>query len=448
MTTSFTALPQVSAIHLLMNRSVAKALFDVGARLRNPSLPEEYRRLKESEFLPLSQLREIQLTRLNALLSHAQSTSAFYRARFQELDLRGQNLRSLDDIRIVPVVDKASLIANNVAIHSSKRTKYFVAETSGTSGVALEFRKSERWDSINRAHLMRAYSWYGVQPWDRNGYLWGYNISPRHHRKVKVLDTLQNRFRLFRYDEAEVTEFARRLTQARFVGGYSSMIYETAKIINRLGLRVEGLALVKGTSEMILDVYQKEAQAAFGRRITSEYGAAEAGLIAFECPSGSMHINIEDVLLEVDQDGTAIVTNLASDSFPVIRYRLGDSVVLANEPCACGRAHPVLKEIAGRRGHSIVGWRARYPALTFYYVFKNLAITKGILLNYKATQAEVGRCTLTIEGQKAAIIEKEVRAEMYRYFADDLDYTIDYVDRFPAGLKKAQYFESLISEGH
>ncbi len=430
-----------------MNPFVAKTLFHIGTSLRNPSLPEEYRRLKESEFIPLSQLQEIQLNRLKALVSHAQRSSPFYRARFRELDLNAEDLRSIEDLQRVPVIDKATLIANNATIHTSGLGRHFVAETSGTSGVALEFKKSERWDSINRAHLMRAYSWYGVQPWDRNGYLWGYNIAPRDHRKVKLLDALQNRFRLFRYQEAEVTAFARRLTRARFVGGYSSMIYETAKIINRLGLRVEGLALVKGTSEMILDVYQQEAQAAFGRKITSEYGAAEAGLIAFECPLGSMHVNIEDVILEVDDEGAAIVTNLASDSFPIIRYRLGDSVAIGSTVCDCGRSHPVIKEIAGRRGHSVIGWTSRYPALTFYYVFKNLAITKGILLNYKATQHEVGRCTLTIEGSEDTNVEKAVREEMRKYFSDDLDYTICYVDRFPTGMKKAQYFESLVNEG-
>jgi hypothetical protein len=36
---------------------------------------------------------------------------------------------------------------------------------------------------------------------------------------------------------------------------------------------------------------------------------------------------------------------------------------------------------------------------------------------------------------------------MRKYFSDDLDYTICYVDRFPTGMKKAQYFESLVNEG-
>jgi phenylacetate-CoA ligase len=160
-----------------------------------------------------------------------------------------------------------------------------------------------------------------------------------------------------------------------------------------------------------------------------------------------MHVNIEDVILEVDDEGAAIVTNLASDSFPIIRYRLGDSVAIGSTVCDCGRSHPVIKEIAGRRGHSVIGWTSRYPALTFYYVFKNLAITKGILLNYKATQHEVGRCTLTIEGSEDTNVEKAVREEMRKYFSDDLDYTICYVDRFPTGMKKAQYFESLVNEG-
>ena len=34
-------------------------------------------------------------------------------------------------------------------------------------------------------------------PWDRNGYLWGYNIDRKKTLKTKILDRLCNRFRMF-----------------------------------------------------------------------------------------------------------------------------------------------------------------------------------------------------------------------------------------------------------
>ena len=426
-----------------MLASLAKLFFHAGARMRNPSLTAEYRRVKESEWFSRTRLEALQLERTARFLEFAERHSPYHRRVFGAHGFSAARFSSLEDLRRLPVLTKQILIGENAAIHTVTRfPKLFLAETSGTSGSALEFRKNERWDSTNRAHLMRAYDWYGVKPWDRNGYLWGYDIAPERARRVRAVDALQNRFRLFRYDPASIRSFALKLRSAHFISGYSSMIYETAKLINALGLEPPKLQMVKGTSEMILDVYQAEAERAFGRRIVSEYGAAEAGLIAFECPRGRMHINVEDVVVEVDDEGEILVTNLASHSFPIIRYRLGDSVRLSDELCPCGRQHPVVREIMGRRGASVVGRTGRYPALTFYYVFKNLALRHGILLNYKAVQEEQGTATLTIEGTGSRVHEPLVRGELEKYFGDDVSFELRYVDAIERSMAKAQYFES------
>lgn len=428
-----------------MHERTAGNLYRAAARLRNPSLWKEYERLKSTEHLSLPALQQIQLERTRRLLEFAEMHSPYYREQFHASGFSARRFETLDDLRQLPLTSKSDLVSENSRIQSSfKFDRLLTAETSGTSGVALEFRRSERWDSINRAHVLRAYDWYDVRPWDRNGYLWGYDIAPSRARKVRLLDSLQNRFRLFRYDGESIASFAKKLHSAVFLSGYSSMVYEVAKAMNERGFEAPRLRMVKGTSEMILDVYQAEAMEAFGRKIVSEYGAAEAGLIAFECPAGSMHINIEDVVLETAGDGSAIVTNLASDSFPIIRYQLGDVITLGNAPCPCGRAHPVLKEVVGRRGGSVVGINGRYPALTFYYVFKNIAINNGILLNYRVIQEEPGLCTIMIEHRHSAPHEPLVREQLKKYFVDDVAFDIRYVSEFPRGGRKAQYFESHI----
>jgi len=65
--------------------------------------------------------------------------------------------------------------------------------------------------------------------------------------------------------------------------GYSSLIYEVAKMINKnRELKNDiRLSLIKGTSEKIYEIYQNEVLEAFGKRIVSEYGSAEGGIIAF-----------------------------------------------------------------------------------------------------------------------------------------------------------------------
>lgn len=425
-----------------MHSEAAGLLFRLGARSRNPSLFKEYDRVKASEWASADQLKQLQLERAVEFLSFAGENSRFYQRTFAEAGFRPRNLASLEELACLEPVDKSTLIARNREIHTDHDFPGFVAETSGTTGSALEFFKSESWDSTNRAHLMRAYDWYGVKPWERSGYLWGYNVDPRRAYRVRLLDALQNRFRMFTYDARSVRKFAAKLRTATYVAGYSSMIYEVARLVRDMNLERPPLRLVKGTSEMILDAYQAASMEAFGRKITSEYGAAEAGLIAFECPSGSMHINMEDVIVEIEEDGGILVTNLVSHSFPIIRYRLGDVVSLSSAACNCGRAHPIISDIAGRKGATVVGRTGSYPALTFYYVFKNLALVSSVLLNYKAVQSVRGAVTLFIEGRDSRQHEAAVRSEMHKYFGNDVDVEYRFVDAFDRKRAKTQYFET------
>lgn len=404
-------------------------LYLAGVKYRNPSLFRHFDFLTgNSESWAFEQLKEYQFSKCKDLLIFASLYSPYWKRVFGEIDFEPTKMTSLEDIKCIPIIDKSILLKYNKEIHTDyKFNKLFFSETSGTSGQVLKFYRNEEWDSCNRAAMFRGYHWYGVKPWDRNGYFWGYNINPKKKFMTSLLDELQNRFRLFSYDEESIKEFVHKLERAKFLTGYSSMIYEVAKIVNQMGLNNRfNLKMIKGTSEKIYDSYQDEVKKAFGQKIISEYGSAESGLIAFECPEGGhMHINMENVILE-EVNGEAVVTNLLSRSFPIIRYKLGDYIKLAPESfkCKCGRAHPVLLDVLGRVGKKVIGYKSIYPSLTFYYVFKNLTLEKGISLNYQAVQNEKGGVLLKIEQNEKEEISVLLKKELTKYFHDDINFEI------------------------
>jgi len=429
-----------------MDSKLARIIFENAARIRNPSLWSNYEALKQTEWASKRELEELQFKNCQTFLSYTKQNSDYYARVFRHIDFDPKKIQDISEIEIIPEIDKEILITHNREIHANDSSlKSFIAETSGTSGAALSFKRNEQWDSLNRATMLRSYDWYDVKPWDKNGYLWGYNIAKSKALKVKLVDALQNRFRLFSYSTEEIEGFAKRLTNASFLSGYSSMIYQVAKVINQNDFQRPKLKMVKGTSEMILDVYQKECINAFGSKMISEYGAAESGLIAFECPYGNMHINIENLHINTNSKGEAIVTNFASYSFPVIRYNLGDSIILDRKLCDCGRSHPVLKDIQGRRGTTVIGHSKDFPALTFYYVFKNLALEKNLLMNYKAIQEQKGHVVIYIEGITNRQHESLIRLQLERYFGGELSFDIEYMTQFEPIRKKQQYFESKIN---
>ena len=423
-----------------------KYLYLAGVYLRNKKIYDAYNFLLKSQKWDIDSLREYQLKKLKELILHAYTNCEFYRNKFDEKGLDPQDVQSLEDLRRIPATTKEDLLsnANKIQIRNYPE-KLFYSETSGSSGRPLVFYRNADWDAWHRASVYRGYSWYGVKPWEKNGYFWGFNLGFKRRAKVRFLDYLQNRFRLFSYNEQEIDKFITKLQRASYLEGYSSMIYEVAKKINQKKIKPEfNLKMVKGTSEKIFDKYHDEAQKAFGKKVISEYGAAEAGIIAFECPCGNMHINMETVIVE-EENQEIIVTNLVSKSFPIIRYKLGDYVEIDREmKCQCGMQHHVIKEIYGRVGKVIYGFRGEYPSLTLYYVFKNLAMENKLILNYQALQMRKGHLLISVESRLKGYERTMLLRELYKYFADDLELNIvDNVSLKSSNSKKADFVSKL-----
>ena len=424
-----------------------KYLYELGLAIRNNNIYHHYDFLQESQTWTIEQLHAHQLNWLKILVKSAYDNCEYYRDKYDGLDVKPNDITCLDDLKKIPIITKEELLNSSKKIQNNKGSdKLFYSETSGSTGKPLVFYRSKDWDAWHRASIFRGYSWYGVEPWERNGYLWGFNIALTKRIKTRFLDWLQNRFRLFSYKDAEINIFARRLYDVSFLSGYSSMIYEVAKRINRdtNKRRQYHLKMVKGTSEKIFDVYQPEVERAFGKKMISEYGSAEGGIIAFECPKGNMHINMETVIVE-EEDGEIIVTNLVSSSFPIIRYKLGDYISIDKDTkCACGMQHYIIKDILGRVGKVIYGIKDQYPSLTLYYVFKNLAMVHNVVLNYQAIQSNKGSLKVNIENSLDLKIRGLLNKEFYKYFMDDLTVEIkDGVDLKITTRKRTDFISEL-----
>ena len=103
---------------------------------------------------------------------------------------------------------------------------------------------------------------------------------------------------------------------------------------------------------------------AFGCRLSNNYGASEFYAMAWECAEGCLHLNHDWLILEpVDRQlrpvasgeasHSVLLTNLANRTQPLLRCKLGDSVRLLGEGCACGSGFPAI-EVQGRADHTLV----------------------------------------------------------------------------------------------
>ncbi|MBC1457752.1 phenylacetate--CoA ligase family protein [Listeria newyorkensis] len=401
-------------------------IYKQGVKRRNPLLPTAEHFLQQSDQWSRAQLEVYQLEKLQELVYWAYQNSPYYQRLFDKVGIHPTDIKCLEDLKEIPPITKEILLEENEMIHATSGfDRLIFSETSGSTGTPLIFHRNLEWDARHRAAIHRGYDWYDIKPWHRNGYFWGYNLDIKKHWKLKLMDRLVNRFRIFSYETNEINTFIKKLERADYLEGYSSMIYHIAQKIEREKLPIQtNLKMIKGTSEKIFDSYQSTVEKIFGRKIISEYGSAETGIIAFECPEGSMHMTMENVIVEVI-DGEIFVTNLFSKSFPIIRYALGDYVELDTETkCGCGREHTIVKSIMGRVGKEVYGKKETYPSLIFYYIFKNMVVDGGEAIGYQVLQHEKGHLEFRVEAYLSESMRGRLKAEIVKYFSMDMTYEI------------------------
>ncbi len=421
-----------------------KIIYKIGEKWHNPMIRLAFKELRQTDFSSFETLQSLQLERLKKLLHHAKTYSPFYKDRLNAIDI---DTMTLEDLNSLPTLSKSDLYDSTETISNNPHHKKLIkSETSGSTGNALIFYRSLEWDAYHRAAQYRGYSWYGINPWDRNIYFWGFNPNWMRLIKIRFIDFLMNRYRIFSFNEAELEKVVRYIKQARYIEGYSSAVFTLTQYLKKTNRHYSNIKLVKGTSEKIYDTYHDTVKQVFDLKMSSEYGAAEAGIIAFECPQGNMHITMENVIVEVVDD-KIIVTNLHSFSFPIIRYELGDYVVMGDGyQCSCGRKHTVIREVTGRIGKKILGLISSYPTLTLYYVFKNIALEYGIQLAYFGIQREKGKLQYEIirSDFDEIQVEEYILKESFKYFGSDINASIVFIDEVEKKNKKTKDFESFI----
>ncbi len=334
---------------------------------------------REVETLDRERLRRLQADKLGALLRELDGRNAFYTAGLAEAGVAVEDVRSLDDLGLIPFTTKAALLraqeeaggwSTNATYPESAYTRFH--QTSGTTGVPLRvFDTAESWEWWSRcwAFVLAA---AGIGSGDRLmlpfsfGPFIGFWATVGAAEKLGVLmipgggrGSLE---RLHLMRELGVTAmcctptYALRLAEVAREEGF-----DLAEIPMRVTLHAgEPGANVPATKARI--------EAAWGARCYDHVGASEVGAHSFECEAqpGGTHFNDSEFIAEVvdpesgdpvpaGEQGELVITTLGRSCFPVIRYRTGDVVRVDTSPCACGRTFTLFEGgVIGRADDLVV----------------------------------------------------------------------------------------------
>jgi phenylacetate-CoA ligase len=184
-------------------------------------------------------------------------------------------------------------------------------------------------------------------------FFWGWNdriaAMPRLEFVARQYARRMYQFDPFRSGERELEGWWRtwRWLRPRVALGYASTIARYARHLAEHGHRPPPLRGVFTTAEKLFPEQRALIEEVFRCRVFDCYGSSEVQNIATECPRGSMHINADFAVVEIDSTDEAapaplLVTSLKNYAMPFLRYRNEDCGTLGAGTCACGRGFPLM----------------------------------------------------------------------------------------------------------
>jgi phenylacetate-CoA ligase len=317
------------------------------------------------ETLPMERLRNLQLKKFKRALHWAYDNSPFYRRLYKEAGLEPDDIKTHEDIRRVPKVEKSMFrevqtkepfpYGDILSVPLKDVTTF--RQTSGTTGTPVYHADSWQdmeWYSETWAYVLYA---QGYRETDRVFIPFGYNIFVAfwgaHFAAEKigcevvpggVLDT---QARILKMKELRCTAF---MATPTYVLGMADAAARKLGIDVAKELSIQKITCA-GEPGACIPTTKRRIEEAWGAKVYDHIGATESGAWSYECTEqpGGLHVNEAFFLVEIEdletgeitddpkKPGKMIITALDRSAKPCIRFDSKDVIRWSSQTCACGR---------------------------------------------------------------------------------------------------------------
>lgn len=347
-----------------MDRRIAHVLLNGGYTLLGEPVRRYLEEFERTQWLSKAQLEEHRVRRLREVLGIAWSQSPYYGRLLGEAGVRDEGSADLDVLARLPTLSRDEVRSNWAdLIGAGPRGRREARRTSGSTGLPLKIEKSRSTTGAMNGLMWRNYAWFGIRMGDRQARIWSEPRPPLRLLRSRASDFLQNRIRLSSSSlgPEHFDRFIDRLLsfRPRYMYGYGQSLYRLAEYADSSNrdLGRLGLAAVISTAEAVSDAQLELVNRVFDAPVVNEYGCTEVGVIAIDCPAGTMHVMDDGLIVEIVRDGRRaepgeegeiLVTELYGSVAPLIRYRTGDRGVFSSAACECGRQLQSIERLSGR----------------------------------------------------------------------------------------------------
>ena len=321
------------------------------------------------------EIRSFQEARLHEAIDYAYTNSAFYRELFDSCKIRPADIRTIEDLRRLPVTTKQDLQLRNkdfLCVDSSQIVDYVT--TSGTLGEPVVFALTENdldrlgynelssftmagcsrndimqlMTTIDRRFMAGLAYWLGARALGMGVIRVGNGIPELQWNTINSIHPTVCMC---------VPSFLMKLIAFAEENGidYRSCSLRKALCIGEALRQPDGNLTTLGSR-----IHEKWPEL----ELYSTYASTEmqASFTECSCHCGN-HVPADLIIVEfLDDEGNPVaegesgevtITTLGVEGMPLVRFRTGDICIHYDSPCACGRNSTRLSSVIGRKGQMI-----------------------------------------------------------------------------------------------
>lgn len=397
------------------------------------------------EWMDRSQIEKQQSEGLRRTIRQA-AKSKFYSARFAEMGIDPESIKSRDDISKLPFTTKEDLrLSYPTGMLTVEPEQVIRMHTSsGTTGKPTAIFHT-REDINNWAELMaRSLAMAGATPKDVFQNMSGYGLftgglglhfgAERLGMWVIPAGAGNTARHIMLISDFHVTVIHATPSYAMHVA--ERMIQEGDNP-RRLGIKIAALGAEPYTEEL-----RKKLQDLYGFKAFNSYGLSEMNGpgVGFECQEqNGMHMWEDSYIVEIinpqtlepvadGEVGELVMTTLRRTAMPIIRYRTRDLTRKMTGECPCGRKHVRLARFVGRsddmliiRGVNVFPSQIEEVIMRHKWLGGNyvIVLSKKAALDQMTIKVEIAKSGF--DGSMETL--KNLRGELQRQLKEQIGFT-------------------------
>lgn len=390
---------------------------------------EFYRKV---DYLNEQDLNNEILKKKEDFFTYVLSKSEWYKCQ----DFKGfEQVRPLEKIDVINNLDKIKTISESEGI---------VSLTGGTTGASMKVIYTKKDMQERFAILDHFRAQHGYELGKKTAWFSGKNLITQkdidrgicsHYdfvNKIRFYSTFLINEKNFDVYWKSLNEF-----QPEFLVGFPSSVFEICQIARDRGLKYKGKVKVFfPTAETVLPEHREVISEILGCKLVDQYASSEGAPFILECSKGHLHIHpltgifeVVDEDLNPAQSGQMLVTSFTTHGTPLIRYRIGDSITLADnsKKCNCGSIFPLVERIEGRTNDYILS--PTHGKVNLGNISNSTKDTKGIVC-FQLIQDKIDHLEVKIIVSKSFDKKQELNfiSSLRERIGNEIELDIRYVE--------------------